>query len=99
MAGHDLVVVAVAVESEWDAVYHLLKTRRITFPVGFDRGNSLQRTFRFSGVPVTYLVDRAGQLTEVLDPLDLRLEKVIAGPREWDLPHVVAAYRRRAALQ
>jgi hypothetical protein len=87
-------VVAIAVESDWQAIQDLVELRKITFPVALDRTGGLKNLFRISGVPQTALLDPAGRLIKVIDPKNLSPVDRIDGPREWDSAASVSAYRR-----
>lgn len=94
----NLTVLAIAVESDWAAVDDLARSQHLSFPIGFDRTSQLQEALKVGGVPATFLVDRSGHLTKVLDPADMQLKSTLAGPRQWSHPSVVAAYKKFITL-
>src|SRR5919109_2182981 len=59
---------------------------RLTFPALLDPAGSIERLYRTSGVPESFVVDKQGRL----------VEKVV-GPRDWSHPQVVAMFERLLA--
>lgn len=63
-----------------------MQSRRLTFPALLDLKSTLQRTYRTTGVPESFIVDRNGLL----------VEKII-GPRDWVHPQMLALFERLLA--
>jgi peroxiredoxin len=76
-------VVSVAIDSDWDAVSDIVRSRRIQFPVALDRGGSVREAFALTGVPQTVLLDEAGRQVPLPDPAEPIIAESIVGPREW----------------
>lgn len=60
-----------------------MQSRRLTFPALLDVMSTLQRVYRTTGVPESFIVDRNGLL----------VEKII-GPRDWVHPQMLALFER-----
>lgn len=90
-------VVSVAVDSDWEAVAGIVRSRRIEFPVALDRSGVVREAFALSGVPQTLLLDSSGTQIRLPDPEGGALEDVLVGPREWSRPATVALYREYLA--
>jgi thiol-disulfide isomerase/thioredoxin len=56
---------------------------QLTFPVLLDPTSRIERLYRISGVPESFIVDKHGLL----------VEKVV-GPRDWSHPQVMAMFER-----
>ncbi|MCI0437136.1 MAG: TlpA family protein disulfide reductase [Gemmatimonadetes bacterium] len=54
----------------------------ITFTVLLDPGSRIESTFRVTGLPMTFVIDREGVLRDR-----------ILGPREWDTPESLSGMR------
>ncbi|MGE3537691.1 MAG: TlpA disulfide reductase family protein [Candidatus Tectimicrobiota bacterium] len=63
-----------------------MQSRRLTFPALLDVKSTLQRLYRTTGVPESFLLDRQGLL----------VEKVV-GPRDWVHPQMLALFERLLA--
>jgi len=59
---------------------------RLTFPVLLDAKNTIERLYRTSGVPESFIVDKRGHL----------VEKII-GPRDWAHPQMLMLFERLLA--
>jgi thiol-disulfide isomerase/thioredoxin len=55
----------------------------LTFDIWLDPSGGIQRTYRTTGVPESFVVDRSGTIV-----------RRIAGPTEWDDPTYVTLFRR-----
>ena len=55
----------------------------LTFDIWLDPSGGIQRTYRTTGVPESFVLDRRG-----------RIVRRLAGPAEWDDPAYVALFRR-----
>lgn len=55
----------------------------LTFDIWLDPEGRIQRTYRTTGVPESFVVDRTG-----------RIVKKVIGPREWDTPDEIEKFRR-----
>jgi thiol-disulfide isomerase/thioredoxin len=60
-----------------------VQSRRLTFPILLDPKSSIQRLYRTTGVPETFIVDKKGLLVEK-----------IVGPRDWVNPQMQALFER-----
>jgi peroxiredoxin len=60
---------------------------RLTFPVLLDAKSTVERLYRTSGVPESFIVDKRGRL----------VEKVV-GPRDWAHPQMLALFERLLAV-
>lgn len=84
LAGEGLVVAAVSVDRAGRQAVEpfAAKLGLEHLALFLDPKSALARAFGLSGLPTTYLIDRAG-----------RVVRVLAGPAEWDSPEVVALIR------
>ena len=64
-----------------------MQSRRLTFPTLLDPKNLVQRLYRTTGVPESFIVDKRGIL----------VDKVI-GPRDWAHPQLMAQFERLLAM-
>jgi cytochrome c biogenesis protein CcmG/thiol:disulfide interchange protein DsbE len=55
----------------------------LTFPILHDRSGKIGQTFRITGVPESFVIDRNGVIF-----------KKVAGPTAWDAPQNVELIRR-----
>lgn len=67
-------------------VVPFMQSRQLTFPALLDTKSFVQRLYRTTGVPESFIVDRSGIL----------VDKVV-GPRDWAHPQVVAHFERLLA--
>jgi cytochrome c biogenesis protein CcmG/thiol:disulfide interchange protein DsbE len=63
-----------------------MQRHQLTFPALLDPTSSIERLYRISGVPESFIVDKDGRL----------VEKVV-GPRDWSHPQVIAMFERLLA--
>jgi len=63
-----------------------MRQYRLTFPALLDPTGSIERLYRTSGVPESFIVDKQGRL----------VEKVV-GPRDWSHPQVIVMFERLLA--
>ena len=79
-----LKVVAVSIDqSESEEVLEWVRERNLTFEVLQDREGRIERTYQTTGVPESFIVDRAGIIV-----------KKEFGAREWDDPDILATLTR-----
>jgi peroxiredoxin len=64
-----------------------VQKHRITFPVLLDTKSLVQRLYRTTGVPESFIVDKRGILAD----------KII-GPRDWAHPQMLALFERLLAM-
>lgn len=82
-----LTVLAVSLDALGEQVVGpFMRTYQLTFPTLLDVKNVVQRLYRTTGVPESFIVDKQGIL----------VEKVI-GPRDWAHPQVLALFERLMA--
>ena len=86
-AGFDILAVSVdnaalGVGEPAQAVRDFVDEYRLTFPVLLDPQSRIENVFPVSGLPMSYLIDRAG-----------RVRGRFIGPREWDTPQIEAEIR------
>ncbi len=74
-----LVVIAIAEDSK-EAVEAFVKSLELHLPVLIDQYGSALRAYQIKGLPTTYLVNRTGQI-----------EEIIVGSKDWKNPMVVQA--------
>lgn len=63
-----------------------MRQHRLTFPALLDPTGRIERLYRTSGVPESFIVDKQGRL----------VEKVV-GPRDWSHPQVIVMFERLLA--
>lgn len=61
-AGRGLVVVAVNVDKEKELAAQFLRDNPAKFRIGYDPEGSVAQAYRLKGMPVSYLIDRKGQI-------------------------------------
>lgn len=84
LTGPDFEMLAVSADqSPRDVVERFVKTYALTFPVLPDPDLQVADRYRVTGYPETFVIDRNG--TIVAHEI---------GPRRWDAPETVAAFRR-----
>jgi len=64
-----------------------MQSHRLSFPTLLDTKNLVQRLYRTTGVPESFIVDKRGIL----------VEKVV-GPRDWAHPQLLAQFERLLAM-
>jgi peroxiredoxin len=75
-AGSDFRVVAVSVDQEPSAVVRQFATELgLTFDILHDPTGKIQRIYRTTGVPESWIIDRSGTIV-----------KKVVGATEWDSP-------------
>src|SRR6185436_13714307 len=75
-AGSDFRVVAVSVDQDGpDVVQKFARELGLSFDILHDRAGEIQRTYRTSGVPESWVVDRHGMVV-----------KKVIGAVQWDSP-------------
>ena len=84
-SGLQVLAVSVDVGSGGD-VRDWVEERGLTFDVWHDPGGEIQRTYRTTGVPESFVIDHHGVI----------MRRVI-GPKEWDHPSEVTLLRRLLA--
>ena len=68
-------------------VVPFMQSRRLSFPTLLDTKNLVQRLYRTTGVPESFVVDKRGIL----------VDKVV-GPRDWVHPQIIAQFERLLAM-
>jgi peroxiredoxin len=82
--GSDFMVVAVSVDEEGDAVVRrFARELGLSFDVLHDQSAAIKRIYQATGVPESWVIDRAGVIV-----------KKVTGPSEWDGPVNAALVRR-----
>jgi peroxiredoxin len=71
-----------------EAVRGFVREYGITFPIVLDPDNRIEHKYQVPGMPMTYLIDRAGIV-----------RGKFLGPREWDQPDFVAEIRRLLEME
>lgn len=83
IGGKDFTVLAISVSDSEGGVARFLQGRTPPFDILMDDDGKVSAAFRARGVPVTYLLDRAG-----------RLVAGKTGPQHWDSPEMEALIRQ-----
>ena len=82
--GRGLEVLAVSLDALGAQVVEpFMQSRRLSFPTLLDTKNFVQRLYRTTGVPESFIVDKRGIL----------VDKVV-GPRDWAHPQLLAQFER-----
>ena len=63
--GQGLVLLAINVKESQELIHPYLQENRLDFPVLVDRKGQVGRLYQVSAFPVTYLIDRDGQISQV----------------------------------
>jgi len=86
--GQGLEVLAISLDALGAQVVEpFMRNHRLTFPVLLDPKSLIQRLYRTTGVPESFIVDKRGILAD----------KVI-GPRDWAHPQIIAQFERLLAM-
>jgi len=86
--GQGLEILAVSLDNLGaQIVVPFMQSRRLSFPTLLDTKNLVQRLYRTTGVPESFVVDKRGIL----------VEKVV-GPRDWVHPQTIAQFERLLAM-
>ena len=86
--GRGLEIVAVSLDALGaQVVAPFMQSHRLSFPTLLDTKNLVQRLYRTTGVPESFIVDKRGIL----------VEKVV-GPRDWAHPQLLAQFERLLAM-
>ena len=84
LGGKDFEMIGVSADqSGRDVVERFVKTYALTFPVLPDPDLQVADRYQVTGYPETFIIDRNGTVVEHE-----------LGPRRWDAPDAVAAFRR-----
>ena len=88
LRGEGLEVLGISIDSEQDEaeVQRFARDLGLTFPLPRDPDKRVYAAYQASGVPETFLVDRAGRI----------LERFV-GPQDWDDPRYARAIRHALA--
>jgi peroxiredoxin len=82
--GRGLEILAVSLDALGaQVVAPFMQTHRLSFPTLLDTKNLVQRLYRTTGVPESFIVDKRGIL----------VDKVV-GPRDWAHPQLLAQFER-----
>jgi peroxiredoxin len=89
LGAEGLTVVAVSVDAPAlglddpnESVRAFAEQLGLTFPILVDASGGVENTFRVSGLPSTFVIDRQG-----------KLRQRILGPRPWDQPETISEIR------
>ena len=86
--GQGLEILAVSLDNLGaQIVVPFMQSRRLSFPTLLDTKNLVQRLYRTTGVPESFVVDKRGIL----------VDKVV-GPRDWVHPQIIAQFERLLAM-
>jgi cytochrome c biogenesis protein CcmG/thiol:disulfide interchange protein DsbE len=86
--GQGLEILAVSLDALGaQVVAPFMQSHRLSFPTLLDTKNLVQRLYRTTGVPESFIVDKRGIL----------VEKVV-GPRDWVHPQRLAQFERLLAM-
>ena len=83
-------VLAVSVDEEIGAPKRLANEKELSFPVLLDNKGKAKSIYHVSGLPVSFLIDRQGQLVYVTDARNLKPAVAIDGPRNWNESQLLA---------
>jgi peroxiredoxin len=82
-----LAVLAISLDAlGTQVVAPFVRDYRLSFPVLLDARSTIERLYRTSGVPESFIVDKRGRLVEK-----------IVGPRDWAHPQMLALFERLLA--
>ncbi len=85
LGGKEVVVLAVNVGEDEDAIFAFQGDYPVSFPIPMDESGSVVKDFRVTGLPTTYLVTPDGRVTHRA-----------MGTREWDSAAMLAWLRAQA---
>ena len=84
--GLEVLGISIDASADDEAVLAFAREFELTFPIPRDAQKHVYAAYRVSGVPETFLVDRAGRV----------LERFV-GPQDWDDPRYARAIRKALA--
>jgi peroxiredoxin len=80
LKGKDFEILAVSIDSlEAKVVAPFMKKHKLTFPALIDSSGTIRKTYRATGIPESFIIDKNGIL----------IEKII-GPRDWTRPAILS---------
>ena len=83
-------MIAVAIDDAHAPAQAFQNEYGFTFPMLFDAHGLTKRALNVSGVPETYILDRAGNLVPVKDPATGVASTVINNPTVWESEEIIA---------
>ncbi|MCG8428676.1 MAG: TlpA family protein disulfide reductase [Chromatiales bacterium] len=78
LKSHDVVFLAIAMNDEAASIKRFLEKTAVTFPIPLDGDGQVANQWRVTGIPVTFILDKAG-----------RIIYRETGVREWDSAQIV----------
>lgn len=89
-ADRELVVLGVGVDDEPESLAQFQKVYGLSYPTLVDPDGAVKRTYKLTGVPESFFVDRDGKFILVADPDTNDPVVRIIGPRDWDHPRMLS---------
>lgn len=83
LSSEGLVVLGISVDEDEDGLRGFVERLGIGFPILRDRGGRVAASYRTTGYPETFVIDRAGLILNTF-----------VGPAEWDTPEALDHFRR-----
>ncbi|NDC39499.1 MAG: TlpA family protein disulfide reductase, partial [Proteobacteria bacterium] len=89
-AERGLVVLGVGVDDQSQSLEQFQKAYGLSYPTLVDPDGAVKRTYKLTGVPESFFIDRDGKFLLTIDPDTNDPTVRIVGPREWDTPRMLA---------
>ncbi len=92
IGSEDFVILAIALDDTKQAVQNFIKNNEVSFPVGLESQGIAKNKYQVTGFPETFILDKAGKIVLVKDPL-AGLVSRIKGERSWSDPLYISLIR------
>lgn len=84
LKGKEFVILGVGVDDTEEALAQYKKSYGLTYTTVIDTTSDVKRSYKVSGVPESFFVDREGAFIMIADPDTNEPVVRLVGPREWD---------------
>lgn len=92
-------VLAIATEDSAADVEQFVGQNGISMTVLLDERGALRRLYKVSGIPESFVIDRAGRLVLFADPEQRAPGVRIVGSRAWDAPAMLDVFKATFGLE
>jgi len=90
LAERGFVVLGVGVDDDVESLVQFQKVYGLSYPTLVDPDGAVKRTYKLTGVPESFFIDRDGKFILIADPDTNDPVVRIVGPREWDTPTMLS---------
>lgn len=93
LAESGVVVLGVGIDDSREKLLKMESDYKLPFRTAHDLTGLVKNSYKVTGVPETFIVDRAGKLQMLLDPLSGDAVVRFTGPRPWDAQPYITLFR------